>query len=162
MYKLLLIAYLFSGMNLFAQKLHHQMISTQGVNKKLKNGMLVNQSVGQQSTIGNYVSSKINVGQGYIQTLKMVKTVTALPETVSAIVYPNPFSDVLNFKFSSAIEGNIKINIFDVRGRLIFSQEQKSVENILTLTSLNFAVGTYFVKLEAKDLNYSSQIIKVK
>jgi hypothetical protein len=92
----------------------------------------------------------------------MVKTVAVLPETISTIVYPNPFSDVLNFKFSSAIEGNIKINIFDVRGRLVFSQEQKTVENILTLTSLNFAAGTYFVKLEAKDLNYSSQIIKVK
>jgi hypothetical protein len=162
MYKLLLIACLFLGMSLFAQKLHHQMISTQGVNTKLKNGMLINQSVGQQSAIGNYVSSKVNVGQGYIQSQKMVKTVKAVPETISTIVYPNPFSDVLNFKFSSTIEGNIKITIFDVRGRLIYSQEQSSVENILTLTSLNFAEGTYFVKLEAKDLNYSSQIIKVK
>jgi hypothetical protein len=162
MVRVKVMVFIFFSFNLSAQRLHHQMISSQGSNSKLKNGMLVNQSIGQLSSTGNYISSKISMSQGYIQSQSSVKGMTHNINSISTIVYPNPFSDILNFGFSTEIEKNVRITIFDVRGRLIYSNELKPIGNLLTVKSLNFAGGTYFVKLEGKDLNYSSQIIKIK
>lgn len=160
MYKLKLVVFLLLGSTVFAQKLHHQMIASQGINAKLSNGMKVNQSVGQQSAIGNYSSSKGIVGQGYIQSMVSVSKTNTVAVAITAVVYPNPFSDVLNFKFSAPIKGNVQVTIFDVRGRLIYSKETIPISNGVTLSELYFSEGTYFVKLEAEDVIYSSQIIK--
>jgi hypothetical protein len=75
-------------------------------------------------------------------------------------LYPNPFIDVLNFRFSAPIEGNVLVSIFDVRGRLVYHKETKPISNVVTISELYFSEGNYFVKLEAKDVIYSSQIIK--
>ncbi len=162
MYKLKLVVFLLLGSTVLAQKLHHQMIASQGINTKLSNGMKVNQSVGQQSAIGNYSSSKGIVGQGYIQSMVSVSKTNLAKTAITAVVYPNPFTDILNFKFSAPIEGNVKATIFDVRGRLVYSKETTPVSNVVTISELYFSVGTYFVRLEAKDVIYSSQIIKIK
>lgn len=158
--KIKLLVFLLMGCTVFAQKLHHQMIASQGKNTKLSNGMLVNQSVGQQSAIGNYSSSKGIVGQGFIQSMVSISKTTSVITAITAVVYPNPFTDVLNFRFSAPIEGNVQATIFDVRGRLIYSKETTPVSNVVTISELYFSEGTYFVKLEAKDVIYSSQIIK--
>lgn len=158
--KIKLLVFLLMGCTVFAQKLHHQMIASQGTNTKLSNGMLVNQSVGQQSAIGNYSSSKGIVGQGFIQSMVSISKTTPVITAITAVVYPNPFTDVLNFRFLAPIEGNVQVTIFDVRGRLIYSKETTPVSNVVTISELYFSEGTYFVKLEAKDVIYSSQIIK--
>lgn len=160
MFKVQLIIFLFIGLSSFGQKLHHQMLSIQGINAKLKNGILVHQSVGQQSTTGNYNSSKAIVGQGYIQSMVSISKTNPVINAITAVVYPNPFTDVLNFRFSAPIEGNVLVSIFDVRGRLVYHKETKSISNVVTISELFFSEGNYFVKLEAKDVIYSSQIIK--
>ena len=136
------------------------MLSIQGINAKLKNGMLVHQSVGQQSTTGNYNSSKVIVVQGYIQSMVSVTKTNPVINAITAVLYPNPFIDVLNFRFSAPIEGNVLVSIFDVRGRLVYHKETKPISNVVTISELYFSEGNYFVKLEAKDVIYSSQIIK--
>jgi hypothetical protein len=158
--KIKLLVFLLMGCTVFAQKLHHQMIASQGTNTKLSNGMLVNQSVGQLSAIGNYSYSKGIVGQGFIQSMVSSSKTTPVKTAISAVVYPNPFTDVLNFRFSAPIEGNVQVTIFDIRGRLVYSKATTSISNVVTISELYFSEGTYFVKLEAKDVIYSSQIIK--
>lgn len=161
MSKIQFIIFLLFGIHSFGQKLHHQMLSTQGINAKLNNNMLVHQSVGQLSTIGNYKFSKAIVGQGYIQSMLSFSKKSTDFTTITAEVYPNPFFDLLNFRFSSPIEGNVKITIFDVQGRLVYSKETITVSNSITISELYFSAGTYFVRLEAKDFIYTSQIIKL-
>jgi hypothetical protein len=51
-YKLLFL--LFFNAYLYSQSLHHQMLSSQGKSYIITNGMLVSQTIGQQSSIGNY------------------------------------------------------------------------------------------------------------
>lgn len=145
-----------------AQKLHHQMIASQGNNSKLSNGILVNQSIGQQSAIGNYSNSKVIVGQGYIQSMFTTAKSRLAEKSISAIAYPNPFVDELHFKFSISVDELIKASVFDIRGRLIYSQEKRPINNELTLTELYFSEGTYFIKLETQKFIYSTQIIKTK
>jgi hypothetical protein len=155
-----LLVILLLGCTVFAQKIHHHMIASQGANTKLSNGMKVNQSVGQQSAVGNYSSTKFVVGQGYIQSMVSISKTLPASIAITAVVYPNPFTDELNFRFSEPIEGNVQVTIFDVRGRLLFSKETSAVLNVVTISELYFSEGTYFVKLEAKDVIYSSQIVK--
>lgn len=158
--KIKLLVFLLMGCTVFAQKLHHQMIASQGINTKLSNGMKVKQSVGQQSAIGNYSTTKAIVGQGYIQSMVSISKTNTVKTAITAVVYPNPFKDFLNFRFSAPIEGKVQVTIFDVRGRLVYSKDAISISNIVTISELYFSEGTYFVKLEAKDVIYSTQIIK--
>lgn len=148
------------GYTVFAQKIHHQMIASQGINTKLSNGIKVKQSVGQQSAIGTYSSSKAIVVQGYIQSMVSSSKTSPVITATTAVVYPNPFTDVLNFRFSSPIEGNVRATIFDVRGRLVYSKTTTPILNVVTISELYFSEGTYFVKIDAKDVIYSTQIIK--
>ena len=59
----------FIGFSLYGQQVHHQMLSSQGSSNVLPTGTLVNQTIGQQSVIGNYKVSNSIIGQGFQQSL---------------------------------------------------------------------------------------------
>lgn len=145
----------------FSQKIHHQMISSQGTSVKATAGFFVKQTVGQQSVTGNYTGAKFLVGQGFQQSNKMKTTNSPLIH-VNTITYPNPFVDKVNFQFSSVIEGPIKIVLFDGLGRLIYSEEKYPLNNILTIDNLFFPNGEYFVKLTANNYSYTTTLLKSK
>jgi hypothetical protein len=145
-----------------AQILHHQMISSQGINVKLVNGILINQSIGQLSVVGNFTTPKGIVGQGYIQSLKVSPKHQKVKPTISVATYPNPFIDEIHFKFPYPVNDVVRASLFDTRGRLIFIQEKVPVQDVLTFNDLHFLGGTYFVKLELKNFIYSTQIIKTR
>jgi hypothetical protein len=137
------------------------MLSSQGTSTHASSGITVRQTIGQQSAIGNHRDSNVIVGQGFLQSNKM-KTVAAPNITIKTITYPNPFIDKVNFQFSSPITGPVKITLFDIMGRLVYSKEKLLVDNILTIDNLSFAQGEYFVKLSAKNYNYSTNLLKSK
>ncbi|MFY9280865.1 MAG: hypothetical protein WAO92_02560, partial [Bacteroidia bacterium] len=56
----------FASNGVFAQQLHHQMISSQGVSTTTSSGLIVKQTVGQQSVSGNSQGDVI-VQQGFQQ-----------------------------------------------------------------------------------------------
>ena len=137
------------------------MLSSQGTTTRTSGGITVRQSVGQQSAIGNYRGSNLIVGQGFLQNNKMkIKSPPVI--SITTITYPNPFIDKVNFQFSLPISGPIKISIFDIMGRLVYNKEKMSYENTLTIDNLFFAQGEYFVKLTAKNYNYSTTLLKSK
>lgn len=137
------------------------MLSSQGTTTRTSGGITVRQSVGQQSTIGNFRGSNLIVGQGFLQNNKMkIKSPPVI--SITTITYPNPFIDKVNFQFSLPISGPIKISIFDIMGRLVYNKEKMSYENTLTIDNLFFAQGEYFVKLTAKNYNYSTTLLKSK
>jgi hypothetical protein len=47
-------------------------------------------------------------------------------------------------------------------GRLVASQEKPATDTILTITDLSLAEGQYFVKLSAKNYNYSTNLLKTQ
>ena len=137
------------------------MLSSQGTSSRASGGVVVRQTIGQQSAIGNYRDSNIIVGQGFQQSNKMK---TAVPPVISVTTttYPNPFVDSVNFQFSLPVSGPIKISLFDVMGRLVYYNEKVSINNIVTIDNLSFAQGEYFVKLTAKNYSYSTNLLKSK
>lgn len=155
-----IILFLFITLSGFSQSLHHQMLSSQGTSTTA-GGFKVSQTIGQLSVIGNYRGSDVIVGQGFQQSRNM-KTVKAPVITVTTTTYPNPFVDQINFEFSSVITGPIKFSLYDVMGRLVTYQEKTATDTILTINELSLAEGEYFVKLSAKNYNYSTNLLKSK
>ena len=155
-----IILFLFITLSGFSQSLHHQMLSSQGTSTTA-GGFKVSQTIGQLSVIGNYRGSDVIVGQGFQQSRNM-KTVKAPVITVTTTTYPNPFVDQINFEFSSVISGPIKFSLYDVMGRLVAFQEKPANDTVLTINELSLSEGVYFVKLSAKNYNYSTNLLKSK
>ncbi len=158
--KLLLLVFLFSFSTLYSQELHHQMLSAQGTSKELSNGIYVSQTIGQQSVIGNYTKDGKTYGQGYQQSVWSKYISTNSNNTITTVTYPNPFISTINFQFSQAIKETISVSVFDIRGRLIFSQEKKASGNILTIDLPNLASSNYLVRLSTPNYTYYTQILK--
>lgn len=147
----------------WGQKLHHQTIASQGANVKIATDVAVSQSVGQvNGAIGNYRSAKVILGQGYIQSFGIAKSVATLANTISMIVYPNPIITAVNFKFSSDIGTSASFSLFDSRGRLVYTQQSEPVQNILTYDFSLLSEGVYFAKIETSNYTFSTKIIKSK
>lgn len=152
----------FIGLSVYSQRLHHQMVSSQGSSTILSTGTLVNQTIGQQSIIGNVKVANSIIGQGFQQSLVAKSGTTLLFNEVTTITYPNPFVDRINFQFSKPIIGLITVTIFDVLGRLVYKEQKEAKQQILTLDNLHFPQNEYLVKLSTPNYNYSTQIIQTK
>lgn len=143
-----------------AQELHHQMLSSQGTSKQLPNGMFVSQTVGQQSVIGNYTRDGKTYGQGFQQSVWSKYIITNSNNAITTVTYPNPFISTINFQFSQPIKEPISVSLFDVRGRLIYTELKQALGNILTLDLPQLADSNYLVKLSATNYTYYAQILK--
>ncbi|MBP4142163.1 T9SS type A sorting domain-containing protein [Flavobacterium sp. P4023] len=143
----------------YGQILHHQMISSQSKSATLSNGMLVKQTVGQQSVIGNSKGDFIVI-QGFQQNY-WAKLLTDVPIKGNLVVttYPNPFVTSINFEFSKPIK-EISITVFDIGGRLLFNQLKEVREGMLTLDLSGLPNSLYLVKITNSEINQYVKIIK--
>jgi len=147
--------------NMFGQNLHHQMVSSQGTASKLKSGHYVTQTIGQQSITGNSSSKNFKVTQGFQQSswAKLIES-NILPEAQNVTAYPNPFIEVINFQFSSAIEGEFEVYAFDTAGRLVASRNAIISNNRLSVNLYFLPPGLYLMHLKNKNIIYYTKIIK--
>ncbi len=146
---------------IYAQQLHHQMLSAQGRVITTSKDVKVSQTVAQQSVIGTSSNNKMIVSQGFQQS-KVSNAAIVANDVITTTVYPNPITDNVNFKFSSPIIGKIKITLFDIHGRLLLYQEKEAVDTILKITNLQLAEGEYIVRLDGSRYSFTTTIIKSK
>jgi hypothetical protein len=156
-----LLLFLLLAFNVFGQPLHHQMLSAQGTSVALPNGAYVSQTIGQQSVTGNYTQKGYTYGQGYQQRLwgNYIKS-NPINATITTTTYPNPFVETIHFQFSQPIKEVITITVFDIRGRLVFQQEKRANERLLTVDLPQLASENYLVRLAAPNYTYYTQILK--
>jgi hypothetical protein len=141
------------------QVLHHQMLSSQGLSKKMSDGSIIRQTIGQQSFIGNSNKNYI-IMQGFQQNVWSKSIPTNPLDDIKTMLYPNPFVETIYFKFSKPITETMEVYVFDVLGHLILRQKKKSDNNGLIIDIPNIADGEYIVKLITKNYNYSGKIIR--
>lgn len=158
--KLSLLFFFSTVLMAYSQDLHHQMLSAQGTSKVLSNGIYVSQTIGQQSVTGNYTQNSVTYRQGFQQSVWSKYINSSLNNPVTTVTYPNPFISTINFQFSQPIKETISISIFDIGGRLIYSEDKKANDNILTLELPNLASSNYLVQLSTTNFTYYTQIIK--
>jgi hypothetical protein len=143
-----------------AQVLHHQMISAQGVLEKMPDGTIIRQTIGQQSVIGNSDNENYVVIQGFQQNLWGKYTSSNMLGDIKTVAYPNPFIETINFQFSKPITDVINVHVFDILGRLIFKQNKKLNDSILTIDLSLLPNSEYLVRLNTIGFNYYTKIIK--
>ncbi len=147
----------------WSQKLHHQIITSQGISSQSTNDIIVLQSVGQvNAVIGNFINSKLIIQQGYIQSPNRIKNNSLFKEAGLMIVYPNPIINNVIFKFSHEISDNAVLYLFDSTGKLAYQQLTEPKENSFTYDLSLISEGVYFAKIETSKHTFSTKIIKTK
>jgi|TARA_B110000967_G_scaffold199591_1_gene234180 hypothetical protein len=154
------LTFIFSGLT-FSQELHHQMLSSQGSNSITDNGIIVTQTIGQQSVIGNYDNQYFKIGQGFQQAKQANWSRIILEQTIPEFevsIYPNPFNNIVNIQHNS--DQDININVFNPAGTLVH-------KSLINVTSPNQSVnleelpsGVYLVHLQSNHLKYYTKLIK--
>ena len=89
-----------------------------------------------------------------------------LPDNYSlSSPYPNPFNPITNLSFSVPIKSHVKIEIYDIQGRLV--QEifndliNPGIHNIKWMAN-NYASGIYFVNMVSGDFSSTQKITLLK
>jgi hypothetical protein len=136
------------------------MISSQGKSAVLANGLVVKQTIGQQSVAGNYKGG-YTVLQGYQQNIwgKIIAD-SPIKNTITVTTYPNPFVSEVNFEFSKPLVKEISITIFDLNGRLIFNQNKKVKDGLMTIDLSVLPASVFLVRLNNNEVNYYIKIAK--
>ena len=139
-------------------QLHHQMLSSQGSTSKTNNGVIVTQTIGQQSVTGNYTNNGFDIGQGFQQANWTRIIIEETTPEFEVSLYPNPFEGVVSIQHNT--EEDITINVFDPAGKLVFN-------NVLNVTGPNQSInleqlssGVYLVHLQSNQLAYFTKLIK--
>lgn len=139
-------------------QLHHQMLSSQGSTSKTEKGIIVTQTVGQQSVNGNYTSRGVNVGQGFQQANWARIIVEGITPEFEVSMYPNPFSGIVNIQHNSTEDINIKV--FDSAGKLVFQNLLKVTATSQAINLQELPTGIYLVNLQSNQINYFTKLIK--
>jgi len=147
--------------NLYAQQLHHQMISSQGTSITTASGLIVKQTVGQQSVSGNS-QGDIIVQQGFQQSYWQELFKDASISRVAVTTFPNPFCEGISFQFSASIDSTVQVTFFDLYGRSVFEKTSTVNDNLIQLVDLPpLRNAQYLVRLSGKNLSYFTKIIKI-
>jgi hypothetical protein len=113
----------------------------------------------------NYVAPGINwsdcaTGAANLVAQAAAETAVSAENSNMLQLYPNPASDVVRVKFSSASTGAMKIKIFDVLGKLVqtadLDKQGMVFEKAINISSLRS--GQYFLNLE--QVNGKTQVQK--
>lgn len=154
---------LFFSITFHGQVLHHQMFSTQGVSTTTPDGLIIMQTVGQQSLSGTAANKDYIIMQGFQQSFwgKYIASnnVYAI-EGIKTTTYPNPFTQIINFQFSKPVTDVISISVFDVFGAFLYEQNKPAVNDILSVDLSFLPTSKFLIHLKSNNLNYYTVIIK--
>ena len=140
--------------------LHHQSINSQGNSIKLNTGLVVNQTIGQQSSAVTSKSSVV-VQQGFQQSFwsTLIERSTS-SNSLQFVVYPNPFVTSINFQFSNVDDQKVTISIFDIQGRMLLNKEIKIINSLFSMDLSTLSEAEYLVRLSTNSSVHYCKIIK--
>ena len=140
--------------------LHHQSINSQGNSIKLNTGLVVNQTIGQQSSSVTSKSSVV-VQQGFQQSFwsTLIERSTS-SNSLQFVVYPNPFVTSINFQFSNGDDQKATISIFDIQGQMLLNKEIKIINSLISMDLSTLSEAEYLVRLTMNSSVHYCKIIK--
>jgi hypothetical protein len=90
---------------------------------------------------------------------------TNSPDEIDAVeVYPNPFNNLLNIRYTSSIENEeLNVSVYNIAGGKVFSKNFQVNSNSELLETLNFeqySNGVYIVQIVSKNINQTLKVTK--
>lgn len=142
-----------------AQSIARQVMSSQGATQILETGQVISQTIGQTGMIGSFYTGKGI--QGFQQPLYSKLAVLPAVLSTKLVVYPNPFVDVVQVNVPDVSDQtSFLLQIYDVNGRLILSQNQFLSNSTLSISLGNLPKGTYILTASSVSIKFSSVILK--
>jgi hypothetical protein len=77
----------------------------------------------------------------------------------SCSIYPNPAKDVANIDLSKVTDGNLKLNITDITGQVIHTENVTS-PSLISVDMSGYANGIYFVNITGANTLINKKLIK--
>lgn len=136
----------------------HQMLSSMGSTSQTSSGVFATQTIGQTSVIGLYKNSRIGVSQGYQKPLLNQIIVNPQHNTLNIKVFPNPFVEKINISYFG--EDQLSLSLFDVTGKLIYSDELIFSSYTKLIDFKRLPAGFYFATISSKTSTFNTKLIK--
>ena len=153
------VFFVFTSTN--AQELYKQTILSQGATSNLESGLIISQSIGQESVIGNFSNDNVKIIQGFQQPFwaRLISNSSSLIP-IEITHFPNPITDNLNLSFYNYDMGELVLSIYDYSGRILMKRNisVESGKSIVDLTIL--PSGSFLMGLQNDKINYYIKIIK--
>jgi hypothetical protein len=107
----------------------------------------------------DYTVYAATYGRGVFSGLFTNTTLSATDFTLSnnVKIYPNPATDLINVSVSNYV-GDLKVELFDVNGRLV-NDKTVDFSGNYSMELNELTAGVYIVKLTGTNLNYSEKIV---
>jgi Secretion system C-terminal sorting domain len=119
---------------------------------------LIQQSIGQSSTIGMVQSDKIILRQGFIQP-NHGQSDGIISEVLLVSVSPNPFMSDITLTFVDNITDDLYLTLYDSYGKSIFCKRYGAVQ-ILNINFNNIATGLYILRVNSGNKYFSAKLIR--
>jgi len=129
----------------------YQWTEMSGPNTAIFSGTTEAVSTASSLVVGEYVFQlTVTNSQGLSSTATVkVDVVNTLKSTQSTLLYPNPAHDVVNLRVIGDSTGMVKVNIFDMSGKLVqmlqMDKETSYIDNPINIA--NLASGVYAVQV---------------
>ncbi len=88
-----------------------------------------------------------------------ISVVCAEIENLKFTLYPNPATNQITLALSKSITGDGSIRIFDLSGRLVYSNYYSGLFNRFTINISNLAPGIYYTKLQTSLEDFTDKFI---
>ena len=121
-------------------------------------GLVVQQSIGQSSVAGVFVSSTARISQGFLRGIRVVSKEIKLPFEV--IAFPNSFTDRISFRFTTEHQELTQVRIYDGLGKLVYEASHQPKNNEIQLNLPYLATGVYVTHLRSGNKFVQSRLIK--
>ncbi|WP_017258583.1 hypothetical protein [Pedobacter arcticus] len=158
---ILLILFISITQTAFPQSVQRSVLSSQGTSITLPSGLFISQSIGQQGITGGLGAGVYTIQQGYQQNLQSLYSPIVVLNQMTTDVFPKPFKNLVNFKFSEAIISEIMVILLNPVGNVVYQKKFPAPNFLLTVDFGELIPQNYIVKLSAKDYQYSSSLLRI-
>jgi hypothetical protein len=123
----------------------------------------IQQSIGQSGIIGKKELKNSTVQQGFLYNTITFNINNSnndlIKESLEFVISPNPFVDHIVIKFSKKTAQDIYIKIYDVNGKIHYSNKYPASKQI-TVPMNRYSIGTYLINVESGQKIVTKKIIK--
>lgn len=140
-----------------------ELATTQGQDKCMiwsvfaKRGLGLNASAGVKNVITDQVEN-FAVPEECLLATDEVKT----KKDNKVLIYPNPAKDEFYIKFPSNTLGKVSVELYDMSGKLVSSENKISPDAQKAISTSNLVNGTYMVKIKGLGFETASKVMVKK
>jgi len=156
---ILFLACYFISVTSKSQVIRNETLSAMGTSsERLRSGVVVHQSIGQLSVIGNFSAVQVKGNQGFLRGISIGSPIEEKPFFV--VPFPNSFSNKITFRFFPGLSEEASFSIYDMGGKIVYKNPHKPLKNEVTLNLDFLSNALYLVIIQSGNRIVQTRIIK--